>query len=40
MDQTERFVLVCGIFIIICLIIVVAGIRQDKKYHLRYKKGI
>lgn len=38
MDQTERFVLVCGIFIIICLIIVVAGIRQDKKIPFKIQK--
>lgn len=38
MDQTERIVLVCGVFIIICLIIVVAGIRQDKKIPFQIQK--
>lgn len=31
MDQTERILLVCGVFIILCFIIAVIGINQDKK---------
>ncbi|MDD3141424.1 MAG: hypothetical protein PHX08_21005 [Lachnospiraceae bacterium] len=40
MDETTMMVMVCALFILICIVIVVVGIKQDKKKPFKIQKRV